>query len=52
MPKIGCSADQVYSQDRQCADNWRPSCSCAASVAEVNNGGDMVVVGRIGQNIT
>jgi hypothetical protein len=28
MPKIGCSADQVYSQDRQCADNWRPSCSC------------------------
>src|SRR5882672_10557677 len=29
-PKIGCSADQVYSQGRQCADNWRPSCSCAA----------------------
>jgi hypothetical protein len=23
-PKIGCSADQVYSQGRQCADNWRP----------------------------
>src|ERR1700739_2614064 len=25
--KIGCSADQVYSQGRQCADNRRPSCS-------------------------
>ena len=32
-PKIGCSADQVYSQGRQCADNWRPSCSCAAKFA-------------------
>jgi hypothetical protein len=31
--KIGCSADQVYSQRRQCADNWRPSCSCAAKFA-------------------
>src|SRR5438128_1629459 len=33
MAKIGCSADQVYSQGRQCADNWRPSCSCAAKFA-------------------
>ena len=32
-PKIGCSADQVYSQGRQCADNWRPSCSCAVKFA-------------------
>src|SRR3954462_9914703 len=32
-PKIGCSADQVYSQGRQCADNRRPSCSCAARFA-------------------
>src|SRR5438270_11277744 len=31
--KIGCSADQVYSQGRQCADNRRPSCSCAARFA-------------------
>src|SRR6202049_710202 len=32
-PKIGCRADQVYSQGRQCADNRRPSCSCAAKFA-------------------
>src|ERR1700730_6181142 len=32
-PKIGCSADQVYSHGRQYADNWRPSCSCAAKFA-------------------
>src|SRR5262249_19504480 len=31
--KICCSADQVYSHRRQCADNWRPSCSCAAKSA-------------------
>ena len=31
--KIGCSADQVYSHRRQYADNWRPSCSCAARSA-------------------
>ena len=27
-PKIGCSADQVYSLGCQCAENRRPSCSC------------------------
>src|SRR5215469_15233017 len=32
-PKIGCSADPAYSHRRQCADNWRPSCSCAAKSA-------------------
>src|SRR5262249_12838734 len=31
--KIGCSADQAYSHRRQCADNWRPLCSCAAEFA-------------------
>src|SRR5271154_4729325 len=31
--KIGCSADQVYSQRRQCADNRRPSCSFASRFA-------------------
>ena len=31
--EIGCSADQAYSQGRQCADNRRPSCSCAAKFA-------------------
>jgi hypothetical protein len=33
-PKIGCGADQVYAQGRQCADNWRPSCLALQSSPE------------------
>jgi len=31
--EIGCSADQVYSHGRECANNSRPSCSCATKTA-------------------
>ena len=33
IPENRRSADQAYSHRRQCADNWRPSCSCAAKFA-------------------
>ena len=32
IPENRRSADQAYSHRRQCADNWRPSCSCAAKI--------------------
>jgi hypothetical protein len=32
--EIGCSADQVYSQGCEYADNLRPSFSCASKIAE------------------